>query len=83
MNRDEPLLYLDYVENEWGNADEYWWDIYSAPGEWLSGRQRVTVYDPLKACDMLRDKFDGLDDKELKKLEALERQEGRSKLDDD
>ena len=30
-----------------------------------------------------RDKFDGLDDKELKKLEALERQEGRSKLDDD
>lgn len=30
-----------------------------------------------------RDKFDGLDDKELKKLEALERQEGRSKLDND
>lgn len=60
VNRDEPLLYLNYVENEWGNADEYWWNIYSAPGEWLAGRQKVTIYDPFKACEMLRDKFEGL-----------------------
>ena len=60
VNREQPLLYLDYVVNEWGNADEYWWDIYSAPGEWLAGRQKVTIYDPIKACDMLRDRIQGL-----------------------
>ena len=45
VNRGAPLLYLDYVNAEGVNTDEYWWDKYSAPGQWLDGRQRVTVYD--------------------------------------
>ena len=60
VNRDAPLLYLDYVNAEGVNTDEYWWDKYSAPGQWLDGRQRVTVYDPVKACDLFRDRIGGL-----------------------
>lgn len=60
VNREAPVLYLDYVKVEGVNVDEYWWDKFSAPGEWLEGKERVTIYDPVKACDILRDKIEGL-----------------------
>lgn len=60
VNRDAPVLYLDYVKADGYNTDEYWWDKYSAPGEWLAGKERVKIYDPVKACDILRDRFKGL-----------------------
>ena len=60
VNRDAPILYLDYVKADGYNTDEYWWDKYSAPGEWLAGKERVRIYDPVKACDILRDRFQGL-----------------------
>jgi hypothetical protein len=60
VNREAPVLYLDYVSADGFNTDEYWWDKYSAPGEWLAGKERVTIYDPVKACDMLRDRIEGM-----------------------
>ena len=60
VNRDAPILYLDYVNADGFNTDEYWWDKYAAPGEWLDGKERVTIYDPVKACDMFRDRIEGL-----------------------
>ena len=61
VNRGAPLLYLDDVNAEGVNTDEYWWDRFSAPGQWLEGRQRVTLYDPVKACDLfaLTSRFEG------------------------
>lgn len=35
VNRDEPSLYLFYIENEGVNIDRYWWDKYRQKGEWL------------------------------------------------
>ena len=60
VNRDAPLLYLDYVNVDGVNLDEYWWEKTSASGAWLVDRPRVTVRDPVKACDMLRDRVQGL-----------------------
>ena len=60
INREEPCLYLNYIESEGHRTDEYWWDKFSAPGEWLSGRPVVRIVDPVKACDMFRDRFNGL-----------------------
>lgn len=38
VNREKPQMYMLYVKNMAGvNIDEYWWDIYSKPGEWLYG----------------------------------------------
>lgn len=60
VNRDSPVLYVDYVESEGFKTDEYWWDIYSAPGQWLSGKHRTVITDPVKACDILSGRFAGL-----------------------
>ena len=60
VNREAPVLYLDYVKADGFKTDEYWWTKYSAPGEWLAGREQVKTTDPVKACELLRDRFGGL-----------------------
>jgi len=60
VNREQPLMYLDYVSSEGINVDEYWWNKYSQGGEWLAGRERVKIIDPIKACEIFRDKVKGL-----------------------
>jgi len=60
VNREKPVLYINYINACGYNTDEYWWDIYSAPGQWLSGKGKVVVTDPVKACDILKDRFNGL-----------------------
>lgn len=36
VNRDEPRLYIDYVECDGQSIDAYWWQKYRRPGQWLS-----------------------------------------------
>lgn len=60
VNRDKPVLYINYINACGTNTDEYWWDIYSAPGEWLSGMKRTILTDPVEACDIFRDHVNGL-----------------------
>ncbi|MGE5294426.1 MAG: hypothetical protein ACM3VT_06320 [Solirubrobacterales bacterium] len=40
VNRDEPVLYLRYIETEIGNRsiDDYWLAKLSEPGQWLHGQ---------------------------------------------
>ena len=60
VNRDNPTVYIDYVIADGVDVDKYWWDKYSQGDGWLAGRNVVKIYDPVKACDMLRDKIKGL-----------------------
>jgi N-acetyl-beta-hexosaminidase len=43
VNRENPRLYLFYVENEGVNIDRYWWDKYRQSGKWLAEAD-VTEY---------------------------------------
>lgn len=46
VNRENPQLYIRYVVNERGqNVDDYWWDKYRKPGEWLAERDTVAATD--------------------------------------
>ena len=60
VNREEPVMYLDYIKMSGVDLDQYWWDMYSAPGQWLAGKEKVVIYDPVKACELFRDKINGL-----------------------
>jgi len=42
VNRDEPQLYIEYVETMGRSIDAYWWNLYRRKGEWL------------ERCDTLR-----------------------------
>ena len=41
VNRKEPLLYINLVQNGNVNIDSYWWNKYRSPGKWLNGRDTV------------------------------------------
>ncbi|QEC53010.1 GxGYxYP domain-containing protein [Anseongella ginsenosidimutans] len=41
VNREKPLLYYFYIENEGINIDRYWWQWYRAAGRWLNGRDTL------------------------------------------
>lgn len=43
VNRDEPRLYVRFVENAGKNIDDYWLDRMSEPGQWLAGSKRHAV----------------------------------------
>lgn len=60
VNRTAPRLYIDFVVNAGHDIDQYWWDKYSEPGEWLAGRDKVVIFDPVKACDVFKDMIKGL-----------------------
>lgn len=45
VNRDEPLLYLFYIENEGINIDRYWWNKYRQKQKWLYGKDTVVYSD--------------------------------------
>jgi len=60
VNRDEPRLYIDYVKSVIGDVDKYWWDKYREAGAWLAGKEVVTVYDPVDALELFRDKINGI-----------------------
>ncbi|RZM28314.1 MAG: hypothetical protein EOO88_09440 [Pedobacter sp.] len=41
VNRKEPLLYINLVQNGNVNIDSYWWNKYRGSGKWLNGRDTV------------------------------------------
>lgn len=43
VNRDAPRLYIRYVTVKNVNIDDYWWNIYRKPGEWLANRDTVVL----------------------------------------
>ncbi|MCQ2143009.1 MAG: hypothetical protein MJY56_02960 [Bacteroidales bacterium] len=60
VNRDAERLYVTYVKNEGKNIDEYWWDMYSKPGEWLADRGTVRTKNFFDVIEHFKDYVDGL-----------------------
>ena len=60
VNRDAPRLYIKYISTEGVDVDEFWWDKCVGEGKWLAGRRIITLYDPVKALDIFRDKIQGM-----------------------
>jgi hypothetical protein len=51
VNRDAPRLYIKYVTAKNRNIDDYWWDMYRRPGQWLAGRDTIVLKDIYEAID--------------------------------
>lgn len=60
VNRKAPLLYIKYIEESGTSIDEYWWNKYRRPGEWLAGRDTTELKDVTDAIRYYRDKIDGV-----------------------
>ena len=60
VNREEPRLYIRYVENEGLDVDQWWWDRIVGGGKWLGGVPVIQMTDPLEALDYFKDKIKGL-----------------------
>lgn len=51
VNRGGPLLYIDYVANEFMEVDRFWWNMYRAEDGWLHGRDTVACRDVAEAVE--------------------------------
>lgn len=61
VNRDAPQLYIRYVMNERGqNVDDYWWDKYRQPGEWLAERDTIACDDIVETFRRYKKYIDGV-----------------------
>ena len=60
VNRDEPRLYIRYIENEGLDVDQWWWDKLIGGGKWLEGRTVLRMNDPVKALEHFKDMVKGL-----------------------
>ena len=59
VNRRAPRLYYKYVEQAGRCIDEYWWDLYRAPGGWLAGRDTVEL-DLMAAVELYAGELQGV-----------------------
>ena len=60
VNREEPRLYIRYVENEGIDIDQWWWDKIIGSRKWLGDRQVVHMTDPLEALEYFKDSIKGM-----------------------
>lgn len=60
VNRKRPRLYVDYVMNGKTAVDEHWWNLYRRKGEWLSGRDTLTLYSVEEAVRYFAHELDGV-----------------------
>lgn len=60
VNRDNPCLYIKYVEEGGRSIDEYWWNKYRKPGEWLNGRDTVVLSGVVEAICQYKKKINGV-----------------------
>ena len=61
VNRNSPKLYIRYVKNGQGeNVDDYWWNKYRRPGEWLAGRDTVATTELVDVIAAFRKEIRGV-----------------------
>ncbi len=60
VNREEPRLYIRYVECEGVDVDQWWWDRIIGSGKWLSDKPVIRMTDPLEALAYFKDSVNGL-----------------------
>lgn len=60
VNRDKPRLFIKYVQESGNSIDEYWWNKYRQPGEWLAGRDTVELAGIVETISYYKEKIDGV-----------------------
>ena len=60
VNRKRPRLYVDYIVNGKTAIDEHWWNLYRRKGEWLAGRDTLTLYSVEEAVRYFAHELDGV-----------------------
>ncbi len=59
VNRNTATLYFDYVKESGYDVDKYWWNKYSASGEWLSKVSVKNYSTPLEVIEAYKDRVKG------------------------
>lgn len=59
VNRDNPYLYIKYIQEGENSIDEYWWNKYRQPGEWLAGRDTTELQSVTDAIQYYSSKING------------------------
>lgn len=60
VNREAPRLYIKYIEESGTSIDEYWWNKYRQPGEWLAGQDTIELKNVTEAIRYYQDNIDGV-----------------------
>ncbi|WP_233545652.1 GxGYxYP domain-containing protein [Parabacteroides sp. AM08-6] len=60
VNRDTSRLYIQYIQEGENPIDEYWWNKYRQPGEWLAGRDTMELQDIIEAIRYYKKGIKGL-----------------------
>ena len=60
VNRDVPCLYIKYIQEGGNSIDDYWWNKYRQPGEWLAERDTTELSCVTDAIRYYRDKINGV-----------------------
>lgn len=60
VNRERPCLYIKYIEESGNSIDEYWWNKYRRPGEWLAGRDTTELRSVEEAVRYYKDRINGI-----------------------
>lgn len=60
VNRDAPRLYIQFVEESGICIDEYWWNKYRQPHEWLHGKDTLQLSGIIEAITFYKDFIRGV-----------------------
>lgn len=59
VNRQQPRLYLFYIENQGINIDRYWWNKYRRPGKWLRDADTIVYTNLVDLVVAFRNELNG------------------------
>ena len=60
VNRKKPRLYVDYIINGQKAIDAHWWNLYRRKGEWLAGRDTLTLFSVEEAVKHFAGELEGV-----------------------
>ena len=60
VNRKKPRLYVDYITNGQKAIDAHWWHLFRRKGEWLAGRDTLTLCSVEEAVAYFRKELRGV-----------------------
>ena len=60
VNRKTPQLYIKFVEESGICIDEYWWNKYRQPHQWLAGKDTLLLNNILETITFYKDRIDGV-----------------------
>lgn len=60
VNRETPCLYIKYIEESSNSIDEYWWNKYRKPGEWLAGKDTLLLPGVVETIALYKNRIKGV-----------------------